>query len=513
MIRLSSQDLDSFRLASRDANPLHASDAYARKTPYGGRVAFGVLVGLLALARVGSQAGRVLFDLSFEFQGVAQPEIDYAVEVNEISSERTRVRVVDGRRPILEATLTFRPGELKRGEQIAGGDASRTESADLIRSDLSVGQIVEGRYAPDWPMVDALIERAGLHQTWISRGHIAALLWASYFVGMEIPGRRALFSTLQMRFNGPAEPIAPFDYRAKLASLSAVGEMRVDATLAHQGIPVAAARIGAYLRSDSPESSIERIEEYGGRSEALAGKVALVVGASRGLGASLAQAFAVHGCTVLATFLSSREEIERVCQSVAGASGEIVPIQGDAADSSWCQKLAEEISERYGQLDFLVCNACPPIQPLWIEPDAEERIVAFVERGFRLVARPMIRLLPLVAKFSGWNVLISSAYVSESPVYFGHYVAMKSAAESLVDFAGREYRAASHLVVRPPKLITDQTNTPIAARGAMPTEFAAAQIVARLRGVACPGKVELLEDFPMPPMVAVAGDAEERVRS
>jgi acyl dehydratase len=54
-IRFTPEDLELFSRASHDRNPLHLSDEYARRTPYGGRVVFGVLDGLTAKGSIGAR--------------------------------------------------------------------------------------------------------------------------------------------------------------------------------------------------------------------------------------------------------------------------------------------------------------------------------------------------------------------------------------------------------------------------------------------------------------------------
>src|SRR5438093_7230880 len=108
-ITFTPEDLDLFSSASHDLNPLHLSDEYARRTPYGGRVVFGVLDGLTALGFLADRRESVLSSIEFEFFDTALLGIEYSVHTVETQSEGT-VRIMDGRRPVLEAVLTYRPG-------------------------------------------------------------------------------------------------------------------------------------------------------------------------------------------------------------------------------------------------------------------------------------------------------------------------------------------------------------------------------------------------------------------
>src|SRR5438067_4850138 len=109
-IKFSADDLDLFARASGDHNPLHASSDYARKTPFGERVVFGMLDALAVLARVPEQQGMSIAKLAFDFFGAALPEVEYATEVSPGAANELFVRVADGRRPILEGSVTLRSG-------------------------------------------------------------------------------------------------------------------------------------------------------------------------------------------------------------------------------------------------------------------------------------------------------------------------------------------------------------------------------------------------------------------
>ena len=178
-----------------------------------------------------------------------------------------------------------------------------------------------------------------------------------------------------------------------------------------------------------------------------------------------------------------------------GTSGKIVLVQGDAGNLEWCQEAQRETSAKFGRIDFLFCNACPPLLPLWIESSAAARVTDFIQKSIAMVAHPMAAFLPMLALTKGWNVVISSTAVKKPHPYFPHYVVAKSATEALADASSSEYRSVSFLTVRPPRLLTDLTNTPIGRRGALAPEVVASATVRKLMAAPSMGKVTLLEDF------------------
>ena len=108
----------------------------------------------------------------------------------------------------------------------------------------------------------------------------------------------------------------------------------------------------------------------------------------------------------------------------------------------------------------------------------------------------MASFLGIVRDRGGVIVLISSEYARTAPPEFPHYVAAKRAAEGLVLSACAEDPGTRLVVVRPPRLITDQTNTPAGRKGAIPAECVAAPLVARLCVPSAGSPMEFLEEFP-----------------
>ena len=91
----------------------------------------------------------------------------------------------------------------------------------------------------------------------------------------------------------------------------------------------------------------------------LSGKVAIVTGASRGIGAGLARRLAADGATVVGTFVSdaSREKAEALRDEVQRAGGSMILFQGDLADASTPERLIDFTVAELGRIDILVNNA------------------------------------------------------------------------------------------------------------------------------------------------------------
>jgi 3-oxoacyl-[acyl-carrier protein] reductase len=89
----------------------------------------------------------------------------------------------------------------------------------------------------------------------------------------------------------------------------------------------------------------------------LAGKVAVVTGASKGIGSGIAQAFAAAGARVAVNYSSDRKGAERVAQAIIDRGGEAIAIGADVSKAADVARLFKEVDAAFGRLDVLVNNA------------------------------------------------------------------------------------------------------------------------------------------------------------
>ena len=89
----------------------------------------------------------------------------------------------------------------------------------------------------------------------------------------------------------------------------------------------------------------------------LAGKVAVITGASKGIGAAIAKHFADEGASVVVNYASSKEGAERVVREITGKDGKAIAVQADVAKQADIKRLFAETQKAFGRLDILVNNA------------------------------------------------------------------------------------------------------------------------------------------------------------
>jgi 3-oxoacyl-[acyl-carrier protein] reductase len=89
----------------------------------------------------------------------------------------------------------------------------------------------------------------------------------------------------------------------------------------------------------------------------LSDKVALVTGASKGIGAGIATAFAAEGARLAVNYSSDREGAERVAQAITDSGGEAIAVGADVSKAEDVARLFKEVDSAFGRLDVLVNNA------------------------------------------------------------------------------------------------------------------------------------------------------------
>jgi 3-oxoacyl-[acyl-carrier protein] reductase len=89
----------------------------------------------------------------------------------------------------------------------------------------------------------------------------------------------------------------------------------------------------------------------------LTGKVAVVTGASKGIGAAIAKSLAAEGASVVVNYASSKAGADKVVSAITAAGGKAVAVGGDVSKSSEAQGIIDAAIKNYGRLDILVNNS------------------------------------------------------------------------------------------------------------------------------------------------------------
>jgi len=158
----------------------------------------------------------------------------------------------------------------------------------------------------------------------------------------------------------------------------------------------------------------------------LTGKVALVTGASRGIGYAIAEAFAAAGARVV---LASRhqEALDQAAESIRAQGGEALPIAAHTGDPEAVQRLVDEVVKHYGGVDILVNNAAtnPHFGPILTAEESHwEKILDVNLRGYFRVTKACVESM----RQRGGGKIINIAYVNglQAQPWMGVYCVSKA---------------------------------------------------------------------------------------
>jgi len=162
----------------------------------------------------------------------------------------------------------------------------------------------------------------------------------------------------------------------------------------------------------------------------LAGKVAVVTGASKGIGASIAEHLAAEGASVVVNYASSKAGADAAVNRITAKGGKAVAIQADVSKREDIQRLFAETKKAYGKLDILVNNAgIYEFAPLAeITPEHFHKQFNLNVLGLLLTTQEGVKLMD----GNGGSIINISSIVSPMPVPTGSvYSATKAAVDAI----------------------------------------------------------------------------------
>jgi 3-oxoacyl-[acyl-carrier protein] reductase len=189
-------------------------------------------------------------------------------------------------------------------------------------------------------------------------------------------------------------------------------------------------------------------------------KVALLTGASRGIGAASARALAYHGATVVINYIKSKDKAEELLDEIKKAGGKGMVFQADVRDKGAVNDMVESTLNEFGKIDVLVNNANInfPIRP-FIELTWEQIEAKILGEMKALYNCSQAVLQDMINRKSGKLIFVSSS-LSRFPGYgFSAHAAAKSAMDSLAKVMAMELGPSGITVnvVGPGLTITDAT--------------------------------------------------------
>jgi 3-oxoacyl-[acyl-carrier protein] reductase len=162
----------------------------------------------------------------------------------------------------------------------------------------------------------------------------------------------------------------------------------------------------------------------------LAGKVAVVTGASKGIGASIAEHFGAAGASVVVNYSSSKAGADAVVAKIVAKGGKAIAVQGDVSKQEDIVRLFAETKKAYGKLDILVNNAgIYDFKPLGdVTADHFHKQFNLNVLGLLLTTQEAVKLIGE----EGGSIINISSLVGQMPAATGSvYSATKAAVDSL----------------------------------------------------------------------------------
>ena len=174
------------------------------------------------------------------------------------------------------------------------------------------------------------------------------------------------------------------------------------------------------------------------RTNELAGRVALVTGGTRGIGAAICHSLAAAGAVVGAGFSSNRERADELRESIETDGGTLTLHQGNVGDWEDCQRVVQEVIDQHGRLDILVNNAGVTVdRPVWkMSVDDWHKVLRVNLSGAFYMTKPA--LVHMLERGSGRIINISSVTGEIGNIGQANYTASKAGLFGLTKTLARE---------------------------------------------------------------------------
>ena len=243
----------------------------------------------------------------------------------------------------------------------------------------------------------------------------------SRLIGMELPGPGSVWFENDVEFLAPVYPEDEVEIIATVVHVSIATSVVV---LELQGTK----QSGAPILRGRAKVRVSTMMKNGKDPVEDREKVALVTGASRGVGRTIAEALGQRGMRVVVNYRTDRKGADETLGVLRDLGCEATAVAADVSDPSGACSLYESIAKSHGRLDILVHNATPPIvQKNYLDTTAED-FRAFFDTyviGFHELVRQAVPGMK-ERKF-GRIIGILSSYTAEVPAKFAAYITGKQA--------------------------------------------------------------------------------------
>jgi 3-oxoacyl-[acyl-carrier protein] reductase len=330
------------------------------------------------------------------------------------------------------------PANLPRDfNAIQVGDTARMVKT-ITPKDLEAFAALSGDYNP--LHMDAAFARSTSFQKPVAHGMLVAS-YVSTLIGMQLPGPGALWTHQNFRW---------------LAAVFAGDSVEVTLRVTHKstGTGTLSIEVSAVNQNGKKvmegEGGVMLLERHERRQDrGLSERVALVTGASRGIGAAIAQALAQEGASVAVNYHTRADAATDVCRAIEQSGGHAIPVEADICDPAAVAGAAETARRAFGRpVDLLVNNASTPNVPRSFLETEWNEVQALLDVQLRGAWNCCRAVLPgMLEQKSGRIVNVGSILTHNvPPAQWTAFVMAKAALKSLTRSLAVEFGPQGILV-------------------------------------------------------------------
>jgi 3-oxoacyl-[acyl-carrier protein] reductase len=414
--------IEAFATATGDQNPLHVDDAFARKTRYRGRIAHGMLPVVQFLGGVvfaDARPGRFLSALKCRFEQPVRPGDGLRLEGEPVTSAddqsetwKFTIRLSKDQSIVTIGEAIVSLGQAATADSLSGPQAQNATSIPVsyrTLKEIEVG-LSDGFGATVDPRAfDGLL---GGDHTMNIDPNCAAAAMSSPLVGMRLPGAYATFLELSLAFRRPLRQCSFVNLTANVSRiLPAGGRITINMALTEDGQDVGDGIVSALVGSPAPHSiSCETISQMH-TDPGLRDRVALVIGASRGIGEATSKMLAMSGAKVAVHYFRGASDAKSIVDEITEHGGTACEVGADLADADQIDAMFSFVEGKLGPVDVLVNNSVGEFSPKKFENVSTDDLLAELEISVFGMHRCCQRALPNM-RSNRWGRIIGIGTVA-----------------------------------------------------------------------------------------------------
>lgn len=479
MIRfqVSEEMVNRFSALTGDRSALHVSEAFARRSIYRRPVVHGMLpVAFLSLAQGLRIEGSVCKLVSIHGQFTAPVYMGETLELSVEPAKRQesaseiafdyQIEKVASKGVVTKGGFTVlyetdpSPSRSSDGAEREGLLIDPLPARSLCLGEISAGNSDGFEFVVSEEAVRAFLailvggvqdEEKKSRADFTAGFHFPNLLAVTLFstlVGMRLPGKSATFLEFSAKVEEEIKRGEPYRLEGKVTHVSRATNIIKTAVSVRggKGGQNGTALLGKVATLvNQPVRAMPSIKDL--RMSAvdfgLKDKVALITGASRGIGETTAKLFALFGARVIVNYYRGKDDADRIVQEIVAEGGTAIAVRADVTQSESVREMIRKGIEQYGAVHILVNNAVRDFKPVsfmsltWNEIQSDLDVI--VKGAFHCCQA----VIPFMLEQGGGKIInISSVAVEDPPPDQLKYVLSKSALVGLtrslsVEFASR----------------------------------------------------------------------------